>query len=417
MKNKKAFTLIELLVVIAIIGILATIAVIALQNARAKARDARRVADVKQMQTALELFFNDAQRYPTANELTSGGALVHSDGYSTTTYMAIIPTPPSPADGSCTSTSAYSYSPTSDGASYSISYCVGGPVGTLASGSHCATPAGINDGNSCGAGSGGGGGGNIPVITVGTQHWMTKNLNVGTRIDSISGAPCVNVSNQGGGWSCQTDPNTVEKYCYNNNEANCTTDGGLYEWAEAMDLPYQCNYTNYTCDGTTCTSTEYPNSYANGGCTFPDPTTTMRRGICPIGFHIPGDSDNVSALADFRILEQYLGTANCDTTGQWGCTPAGDKLKQALDNPDSNNNGCVNPNDGVCGLSGFNALLAGYRNGDGSFGARGVLAFLWSSMYSGPDGAWNHYLHPGISGILRNPNIRTNSYSVRCVQD
>ena len=152
MKNKKAFTLIELLVVIAIIGILATIAVIALQNARAKARDARRVADVKQIQTALELFFNDAQRYPTAVELIPGGALVHSDVYSTTTYMAIIPTPPTTVDGNCSAgdNSAYTYSPTSDGVSYTIKYCIGGPVGGMASGGHCASPAGINTPGDCG---------------------------------------------------------------------------------------------------------------------------------------------------------------------------------------------------------------------------------------------------------------------------
>ncbi|MEI7451648.1 MAG: type II secretion system protein [Candidatus Falkowbacteria bacterium] len=154
-KKKKAFTLIELLVVIAIIGILATIAVIALQNARAKARDARRVADVKQIQTALELFFNDAQRYPTSTEFSSGQSLVYFNGVNTTTYMAVIPTPPSPADGNCNndSNSAYSYSTTPNGSSYSISYCVGGPVGALASGAHCATPAGISDGNSCSGGS------------------------------------------------------------------------------------------------------------------------------------------------------------------------------------------------------------------------------------------------------------------------
>ncbi len=55
MKNQKGFTLIELLVVIAIIGLLSTIAVVAMQGARAKARDAKRISDVKQMSTVLDV--------------------------------------------------------------------------------------------------------------------------------------------------------------------------------------------------------------------------------------------------------------------------------------------------------------------------------------------------------------------------
>ena len=77
MKQKKAFTLIELLVVIAIIGVIATISIIALQNARAKSRDAKRVGDAKQIQTALELFFNDNNRYPTAEEFALGSIFLH----------------------------------------------------------------------------------------------------------------------------------------------------------------------------------------------------------------------------------------------------------------------------------------------------------------------------------------------------
>lgn len=53
--NKRGFTLIELLVVIAIIGLLSTMAVISLNSARAKARDARRLSDVKQISTILSL--------------------------------------------------------------------------------------------------------------------------------------------------------------------------------------------------------------------------------------------------------------------------------------------------------------------------------------------------------------------------
>ena len=53
---KKGFTLIELLVVIAIIGILASVVLASLNSARKKSRDARRVADIKQIQLALELY-------------------------------------------------------------------------------------------------------------------------------------------------------------------------------------------------------------------------------------------------------------------------------------------------------------------------------------------------------------------------
>src|SRR3989344_7249210 len=55
MKNQKGFTLIELLVVIAIIGLLSTIAVVAMNGARAKARDAKRISDIKQMSTILDI--------------------------------------------------------------------------------------------------------------------------------------------------------------------------------------------------------------------------------------------------------------------------------------------------------------------------------------------------------------------------
>ncbi len=74
--NQKGFTLIELLVVIAIIGLLSTMAVISLNSARAKARDAKRLSDVKQLSTTLSLEAADNEIAPLngcvlANDLTT----------------------------------------------------------------------------------------------------------------------------------------------------------------------------------------------------------------------------------------------------------------------------------------------------------------------------------------------------------
>lgn len=77
MKNNKGFTLIELLVVIAIIGILSSVVLASLNTARAKSRDARRVADVKQIQLALELWADDNNgEYPdTIAQLVTDGQM------------------------------------------------------------------------------------------------------------------------------------------------------------------------------------------------------------------------------------------------------------------------------------------------------------------------------------------------------
>lgn len=62
--NEKGFTLIELLVVIAIIGILASVVLVSLNTARQKARDARRVADMRTVQLALSMFYDSSTSYP-----------------------------------------------------------------------------------------------------------------------------------------------------------------------------------------------------------------------------------------------------------------------------------------------------------------------------------------------------------------
>jgi len=62
--KKKGFTLIELLVVIAIIGLLSSIVLASLNSARAKTMDVKRLASLKQVQLALELYFDQYGFYP-----------------------------------------------------------------------------------------------------------------------------------------------------------------------------------------------------------------------------------------------------------------------------------------------------------------------------------------------------------------
>jgi len=82
MKKNKGFTLIELLVVIAIIGILSSVVLASLNSARQKARDAKRISDIKQLQLALELYFDSNNAYPATLSLL------------TSTFIAAVPLDP-----------------------------------------------------------------------------------------------------------------------------------------------------------------------------------------------------------------------------------------------------------------------------------------------------------------------------------
>lgn len=88
---KSGFTLIELLVVIAIIGILTAIISANLFTAKAKARDARRISDIAQIQLALELVFDRCGTFPGTGILTSSTAVCTGTlGY----YISTVPTDP-----------------------------------------------------------------------------------------------------------------------------------------------------------------------------------------------------------------------------------------------------------------------------------------------------------------------------------
>ena len=110
--RERGFTLIELLVVIAIIGILSSVVLASLNSARQKGRDARRISDMKQLQLALELYYDaNSSTYPV--QVASVIANEANLGALTPNYISVMPADP-------TSTQNYYYISAALGASYCL---------------------------------------------------------------------------------------------------------------------------------------------------------------------------------------------------------------------------------------------------------------------------------------------------------
>ncbi len=114
--GSRGFTLIELLVVVAIIGILSSIVLASLNSARKKGRDARRVSDIKQLQLALELYYDSCNRYPNVAQFsaTGAGCIGNSAGLVGNGFISTLPKDPSTganysyaANGTATNCSSY----------------------------------------------------------------------------------------------------------------------------------------------------------------------------------------------------------------------------------------------------------------------------------------------------------------------
>jgi len=96
--SPSGFTLIEVLVVIAIIGILASIVLASLDTSRKKGRDARRLSDIKQIQLALEVYYDQNNSFPPniASAANSCGAGITCASLLTTPgYISVVPQDPS----------------------------------------------------------------------------------------------------------------------------------------------------------------------------------------------------------------------------------------------------------------------------------------------------------------------------------
>lgn len=101
---KKAFTLIELLVVVAIISVLTAVVLTQFGTVRARARDAKRVSDIAQLQLAIQQYFDRCNQYPNATPSGTGPDRVLDinstssscpTGVTMANFLNQLPTPPS----------------------------------------------------------------------------------------------------------------------------------------------------------------------------------------------------------------------------------------------------------------------------------------------------------------------------------
>ncbi len=379
-QNKKGFTLIELLVVIAIVGILATIAIVSLQEIRANARDSKRVADIKQIQTALELYYLDQGEYPL--ELEAGEAL-EAEGK---IYMEIIPQAPSPADGNCSS-ELNNYFYTSNGIEYIISFCLGGSTGGLAPENNCATTDGIVIGECpfyCGF-----------VLfdnrdyqqykttQIGDQCWMAENLRY---------LPGVSPSAEG---------SEVYPYYYVYN----------YQGTDVAGAKEEDNYNNY-------------GVLYNWPAAMQGTTTPGVQGACPDNWHVP-ISDDWTQLTDYII---NTTVAEEDTVARWlkSCRQFSNNYSfECLDPPGGEGTSTStyprwNYNNTHYGINayGFNSLPVLNRNTSGNFGYIGgnVNDNIWSSSPIYTSFAHTLRLNSGHSEANLASSNRAIGHPLRCLK-
>ena len=318
MKKSNGFTIVEILVVIVVIGVLAAITIISYTGITRKVTITSMQSDLTDAAQQIKLFqlYNLAGNYPTANNCTNTASTEICLKTNGSNYYAA---------------GSYIYNNSSSPKTYQLDITNGNLKYRITNDS---TPVEV-----------------ITTITladtdpanwlaIGNQVWAKHNLNVGTMVTGVT---------------TQTNNAVVEKYCFGNTEPNCTANGGLYQWDEAMQ-------------------------YVN---------TQGAQGICPTGSHIPSDND-------WKVLEIQLGMTQvaADTGSAWRGTDQGVKLKSG-------------------GVSGLSLPLAGYRNIDWQFGASSN-ALLWSSSESSTS-AWERSLYSGYDTVYRGTDPKGRGFSVRCV--
>jgi len=184
------------------------------------------------------------------------------------------------------------------------------------------------------------------TLLIGSQCWMLENLNVGTFIEDSKN---------------QTDNDTIEKYCFNNNTAKCDNYGGMYKWNEMMQFV----------------------------------TTEGGQGICPDGWHIPTSTEWTTL-----------------TNTQGGLTVAGGKLKE------TGTAHWASPNTGATNESGFTAFGGGYRYGGTFYYIKSLGRWWTSTEWSFDDShAVTREMAYNNDNVTDSHMVKGSAVYVRCIKD
>ena len=227
------------------------------------------------------------------------------------------------------------------------------------------------------------------TVTIGTQTWTTKNLDVAT-FRNGDAIPQAKTNEE---WEAAGE-NKQPAWCYyENNTANGTKYGKLYNWYAVVDT----------------------------------------RGLAPAGYHIPTDEE-------WTVLSTYLGgeavagkkmkstsgwnsyttggSKTCPNCANWNaeyrkkvpCHTCKDTRSVAAPKVSHVGNGTNS--------SGFTGLPGGDRSYNGYFYSVGNYGNWWSASEFNGSFAWYRKLNGNYSGLGRYYfSHKVNGFSVRCVRD
>ncbi len=188
---------------------------------------------------------------------------------------------------------------------------------------------------------------NYATVQIGTQLWMAENLKT-TKYRN-----CNTIPNLTGNTAWSYD--TIGAYCdYNNIPDSSSIYGRLYNWFAVVDS----------------------------------------RNLCPIGWHVPIDSE-------WTTLTIYLGGENI----------AGGKLKE------TGLSHWLSPNTSATNETGFTALPAGGRESGGAYGYIGSIGYWWSSTEFVTSLAWFREMFSSDSNVGRYEFNKQEGFSVRCLRN